>query len=155
MEAGPADPDSIARHFEVILANGSRFYPQTAAYQSLRSVGVDLIADDSVRVAITDYFEGMLDRVATAEVALWESYDRFLMPYVFERARAAAAPASSSRPGGGPLPRAVDGMMRDPSFPLIMQRIEGSRRRLLTQYGRTETQLDQLIGRLESVGGAL
>jgi len=151
---GMADPDSIARNFGELLGHRSRFYPQTAAYQSLGIVGVDLIVDESVRVATTRFFEPTLDRVAIAEDALWESHDQFLEPDVIEHVQPAAGPRSESRPPRGAYLHDLDALIEDASVRLIMDRIEADRGRLPDQYERAEDQLDALIDRLDAVLGS-
>lgn len=148
--AGPIDTDSLTRSFTRLIAHGSVLYPQTAAYESLKSTGVDLIEDDSLRMAITGFFELGLERVATAEAALWRSHDQFLEPYVIEHFEAAdsigTAPAGRRR---SVTPRDLEGLRRDPTFLLILYRIEADRRRVIEVYGGAERGLDRLIERLE------
>ena len=136
--------ESVARELDVLLAYGSRFYPQTAGYRSLLSVGVDLISNDQLRFELVLFYERGLPRIAEAEDDLWDSYDRFLHPYVFEQFQTAERQGELIT-----VPRDVDALKSDPAFKLILRRLAGSRGRLSTQYGRAEVQSEVLIQSLE------
>jgi len=139
-------PEAWAQDFAILMRGESRLYPQTAGYQSLKTIGVDLITDDSLRVAITHFFELTLSRVAIGEDRYWQAQDMLLSPYVFAHFRG-RIPADSI---GEVYPLDLSALCGDPSFQLMMDRIGEKRRLALIQYRRAEGELDSLIGRLEN-----
>ena len=156
------EPDSIDVDFGRLLSNGSRLYPQAAGYESLKAVGVDIIADDSVRLAVTGFYERYLGRVAVAETRLLDSQERSLELYMVEHFQNRRPWRVGSDVGRNEArsfyPRDLDALRRDPSFRLLMDRNEQDRARLLNAYRVTEGTLESLIELLSQrydLGGAL
>jgi hypothetical protein len=148
---GVVEQEVWAQDFAVLMRGGSRLYPQTAGYQSLKTIGVDLISDDSLRVAVTRFFELTMGRVAQGEDTLWEAQDDFLAPYVFAHFRGRVPVDSAGLGAVVPLDPSL--LRGDPSFPLVMDRIDLDRARALNQYRTAERELDSLIRRLEELVG--
>ena len=148
--AGPVDEDALLERFASVINSGSRFYPQTAAYESLKSTGVDLIEDDSLRIEITDLFERWLKRVEIAEDDLWNTYDRDFDPYIMEHFLGVDSMATAEGTRRSVAPRDLAGVRADPAFKLILWKVRGDRVRLLRQYAGTERRLEALIERLEA-----
>ena len=48
--------NSFHRFFE-LLARDNQFYPKTSAFENLKSIGLDLLSNDSLRLRITSLFE--------------------------------------------------------------------------------------------------
>jgi hypothetical protein len=141
-----ADPHEFAEDFAV-LAEPPTLFPQTAAYESLKTVGLDLVSNDSLRVAVTRFYELTLTRVAKSEATLRESSDSFLAPYVFEHFREVLNDGETVELA----PRNADDLRADPMFAMIMNRILRDRARVIRQYRGALRQLDGLSRHLESV----
>lgn len=67
--------DSLGRHFTHLMA-GSIFDINTSAYESLKSIGIDLIRNDNLRQQITEVY--------TARYTHVQANERILFTYIFD-----------------------------------------------------------------------
>ena len=56
--------------------------PKTSTFESIKSLGLDLIEDDSLRTQITAFYELTLSRISTAEQRLYDFTSRECWPYI-------------------------------------------------------------------------
>jgi len=77
----PIFRDSMLLHYER-LNNDRQTRPKTLGYASLKSMGMDIISNDSLRLEITDTYEGIFPRIIEAGQST-EKFDiqKLLYPY--------------------------------------------------------------------------
>ncbi len=148
--SGSVDLDSIALDFDIVVNTGSPLFVQTAGYESLKSIGVDLLSNDSLRVNLTSFFDVTLPRIAKVETYFRESREQFLAPYVFEHFRALNPLHEDGPRSSGFRPLDLADLRDDPAFPLIMDRVQRERGRMIRFYRRADSEMDALIAQLES-----
>jgi hypothetical protein len=73
---------TLARSAE-ICANYAFVVPKKSTYESIKSLGIDLIEDDVLRTQITSFYELTLDRISTAESRVYDFTERECWPYIF------------------------------------------------------------------------
>ena len=67
-----------------ICANYAFVVPKTSTYESVKSLGIDLIEDDLLRTQITSFYELTLDRISEAERRVYDFTERECWPYIFQ-----------------------------------------------------------------------
>ena len=58
--------------------------PKKPTYESIKSLGIDLIEDDVLRTQITSFYELTLDRISEAESRVYDFTERECWPYIFQ-----------------------------------------------------------------------
>jgi hypothetical protein len=67
-----------------ICANYAFVVPKKSTYESIKSLGIDLIEDDALRTQITSFYELTLGRISTAERRVYDFTERECWPYIFQ-----------------------------------------------------------------------
>jgi hypothetical protein len=67
-----------------ICANYAFVVPKKSTYESIKSLGIDLIEDDVLRTQISSFYELTLDRISTAESRVYDFTERECWPYIFQ-----------------------------------------------------------------------
>lgn len=76
--------DSIQKHLEK-LTFGIEFEPRTSAFENLKTVGINLISNDNLRIRIVELYDFEYDRTLRIIENLINSYrQRHLLPYMID-----------------------------------------------------------------------
>ncbi len=67
-----------------ICANYAFVVPKRSTYESIKSLGIDLIEDDVLRTEITNFYELTLDRISEAERRVYDFTERECWPFILE-----------------------------------------------------------------------
>lgn len=65
-----------------ICVNYAFVVPKTSTYESIKSLGLDLIEDDSLRTRVSGFYELTLFRISTAEQRIYDFTDGECWPYI-------------------------------------------------------------------------
>jgi hypothetical protein len=65
-----------------ICVNYAFVVPKTSTYESIKSLGLDLIEDDTLRTQVSGFYELTLFRISTAEQRIYDFTDRECWTYV-------------------------------------------------------------------------
>lgn len=84
MESGSAYHDSLSNSFGQ-LSNLVNFYANSAAFEGLKSTGVELISNDSLRVQIIDYYTTYYSLLMTMEKEFLNPiYSSIILPFMLD-----------------------------------------------------------------------
>ena len=67
-----------------ICANYAFVVTKKSTYESIKSLGIDLIENDVLRTQITSFYELTLDRISEAESRVYDFTERECWPYIFQ-----------------------------------------------------------------------
>lgn len=134
-EQGPA-PDTFNQYLQYI--NGYSFLlANTAAYESLKSRGMETIGNDSLRLAIITLYDVDYQRVRRLENALMDVYLSQLVPYFLHNTRHTAT-------GVEPLDLAA--LRRDNFFRQMLYDLQTNNSQLESEYQRLKERAARLQG---------
>jgi hypothetical protein len=151
------DEADLQRAFAGAIAN-SGLFPKLSAYESIKTIGLDLISDPSLRSAVTSLHELTLSRALEFE----SNRNRFeydvLLPFVREHMRytGAGGVVEVERQAGpmrfAPLdllaPRDPPGLREDPEFRIIARQSFSVESSTLQGYLRLAAEVETLLSQL-------
>lgn len=74
--------EAVLSGIQEICTNYAFVVPKTSTYESIKSLGLDLIEDDDLRTQISGFYELTLFRIATAEQRIYDFTDHQCFPYI-------------------------------------------------------------------------
>ncbi len=81
---GQIESESAFESIQQICKSYAFVVPKVSTFESIKSLGLDLIDDDLLRTEITDFYELSLFRISTAETRFYDFSMKECWPYVSE-----------------------------------------------------------------------
>jgi hypothetical protein len=130
-----------------VYGTGGVTLPATGAYEGLKSRGLEVVADDSLRIAITHYYENVLPAIGLANDINYNVNFEVIRPYFLANFRGV-------RPGASATPQDYAALMRNAYFDnLLVYRLEVLRTWLMPRYQAAVDDGSRLLGLLEMRNG--
>ena len=82
--SGRINAESAFEAVQQVCKNYSFVVPKVSTFESIKSLGLDLIDDDLLRTEITDFYELSLLRISTAETRFYDFSMQECWPYIAE-----------------------------------------------------------------------
>lgn len=143
--------DSVANDLDLVVSSGGGFFPITTSYETLKSIGLDILRNDSLRNALTSFFVIAVPRVSSSEEAYRQEATEYLNPYILQNfyLRLGTKSDSSNIDTQGIVPINPDLVVRHNSFLNILRRIYRSRSQLIRFYRMAEERIQLITEMLE------
>jgi hypothetical protein len=119
----------------------------SGAYESLKSMGISLIGDDSLRLAILSFYELRNREMAIGNQDGSDLYNQHLTPYLMGRVLIYKAGPGSPRLGA---PVAYDALSRDPTFRGLLGNIIDNTDDTVELYEGARVAARQLLARISA-----
>jgi hypothetical protein len=130
-----------------VYGTGGVTLPATGAYEGLKSRGLEVVANDSLRIAITHYYENVLPAIALANEINYNVNFEVIRPYFLSHFRAV-------RPGVIAAPLDYAALARDAYFEnMLVYRLEILRTSLMPRYQTAVEEGRRLLSLLETHNG--
>lgn len=134
----PADSLSTAisslNGYSYLLAN-------TAAYETLKSRGLETITNDSLRLGIATLYDVHYEAIMVSEQHLDELFNNLLLPYLM----------TNLRLGGGRFsPNEIDKIRKDRPFQQILWQTRSMNQNSMERYQHAEASLQKLLNQIEA-----
>jgi len=127
-----------------VYGTGGVTLPATGAYEGLKSRGLEVVADDSLRIEITHYYENVLPGIALANDINYNVNFEVIRPYFLSHFRGV-------RPGASATPLDYAALARDLYFDnLLVYRLEVLRTSLMPRYQTAVGEGSRLLELLET-----
>lgn len=145
-ESNLASETELSGFFRLCVA-GVGVVPKRAAYESLKSIGLDLVSDNQIRTSVTNIYELTLARITTIERNLWEMSYAFCIPYYFNYYKISEAVSISQSTEIDMTyaePKDLVLMREDGSLLLFAIRMRFLLRRQASLYQQLVTEIDEV-----------
>ena len=134
--------DSMAVHYGWLIPHGLATL-NTSAYDNLKSIGFNLIRNDSVRIALTAYHSVELVRLLAVEREFGsESMIHHIVPAVLKRVRI-------NKPWGDSTPRDHAALLDDHEFQSVVRWKSVALGHMANEYGTAQRKATALITMIE------
>lgn len=134
--------DSMAVHYGILLSHGQASF-NTSAYESLKSIGFDLIRNDSIRMKLTRLYGEDHNSVIQVEREMAaDNLINVIAPVVTKRIR-------QNKDWYDSTPRNYDDLIDDHEFIGVIRFKESSLRLVYGQYDHSMESTKELIGMIE------
>lgn len=136
--------DSLASRISELIGY-SFLLANTAAYETLKSRGLETITNDTLRLGITTLYDVEYEAIQTSEMHLSEVYNNMLLPYLMQNMRLGANEVS---------PAELQKILQDRPFQQIVWQVRFLNEATMDRYTSAlkvlETQLAQIEKELNS-----
>lgn len=134
----PADSFATA----INSLNGySYLLSNTAAYETLKSRGLETITNDSLRLAIATLYDVDYESIVTSEKHLDELFNNLLLPYIMTNLRLGQEKLS---------PAEIENIRKDRPFQQILWQSKAMNFNTLERYKKAQTALQKLLIGIET-----